>query len=73
MKLTDRIYIAGHSGLVGSALKRRLELQGYKNLICKTRQELDLTNQQAVDDFFAGQRRVVNTSLGFPPSWFVRK
>jgi len=56
MKLTDRIYIAGHSGLVGSALKRRLELQGYKNLICKTRQELDLTNQQAVDDFFAKEK-----------------
>jgi len=48
----SKIFVAGHRGLVGSAIVRRLEQQGATNLICRTRQELDLTNQSAVDDFF---------------------
>lgn len=52
MERSAKIYIAGHRGLVGSAIKSRLEQLGYSNLICRTSQELDLRNQQAVDEFF---------------------
>jgi len=48
----SKIYVAGHQGMVGSAVKRKLEEEGYKNLIYKTSSELDLRNQQAVQDFF---------------------
>lgn len=51
-----KIYVAGHRGLVGSALVRRLEAQGYENLLLRTRQELDLSCQSAVAAFFAGER-----------------
>jgi GDP-L-fucose synthase len=47
----SRIYVAGHRGMVGSALRRRLLAQGYANLITRTRQELDLTDQAAVHRF----------------------
>jgi GDP-L-fucose synthase len=47
-----KIYVAGHRGLVGSAIKRSLEAKGYTNIIFRTHQELDLTNQQATKDFF---------------------
>ena len=56
MDQTSRIYIAGHRGLVGSAICRRLQSEKYANLIAKTRQELDLLNQSAVDRFFAAER-----------------
>lgn len=49
----DKIYIAGHRGLVGSAIWKNLESRGYTNLVGKTHAELDLTNQQQVADFFA--------------------
>jgi GDP-L-fucose synthase len=52
MDKMSKIYLAGHRGLVGSALKRKLESKGYDNLISRTHRELDLTNQQAVNDFF---------------------
>ena len=52
MNKNSKIYIAGHKGLVGSAITRLLQKEGYKNLILKTRQELDLLNQQAVSDLF---------------------
>lgn len=52
MEKTARIYIAGHRGLVGSALVRELNKSGYKNLILKTHQELNLENQQEVTAFF---------------------
>jgi GDP-L-fucose synthase len=52
MDKRSKIYLAGHRGLVGSALKRRLESRGYSNLIFRTHGELDLTNQQAVNEFF---------------------
>ena len=48
----SKIYIAGHKGMVGSAVWRALENKGYTNLLGKTRNELDLRNQQAVNDFF---------------------
>ena len=52
MNTSSKIYIAGHRGLVGSAIKRALEKQGYENLVLRTRDELDLLNPQAVEDFF---------------------
>ena len=51
-----RIYIAGHRGMVGSALVRALELRGATNIITRTRQELDLTDQRAVDSFLLQER-----------------
>lgn len=56
MEKNSKIYIAGHRGLVGSALLRRLEKDGYTNLIYKTYQELDLTNQQKVEEFFNDEK-----------------
>jgi GDP-L-fucose synthase len=52
MNLNDKIYIAGHRGLVGSAIVRQLELRGFTNLIMRTHKELDLTNQAQVQNFF---------------------
>ena len=52
----SKIYVAGHRGLVGSALRRRLESQGYTNLIFRTHRELDLTNQLAVNKFFEHEK-----------------
>jgi GDP-L-fucose synthase len=56
MEQSARIYIAGHRGLVGSALYRRLQTEGFTYLITHTHAELDLTNQQAVHTFFAQER-----------------
>jgi GDP-L-fucose synthase len=53
---STRIFIAGHKGLVGSALVRRLEREADIELLLTSRKELDLTNQQAVNDFFARER-----------------
>lgn len=52
----DKIYVAGHRGLVGSAIVRSLYRKGYKNIVGKTHAELDLTNQQAVREFFETER-----------------
>ena len=56
MKLEAKIYVAGHRGLVGSALMRQLKARGYTNLITRSHAELDLTNQAAVRDFFAKEK-----------------
>ncbi len=56
MQRNARIYIAGHRGLVGSALVRRLQAEGYKNPITATHAELDLIDQHAVEAFFREQR-----------------
>ena len=56
MEKDAKIYIAGHRGLVGGAIKRRLEAEGYTSIIGKTRSELDLLNQQAVADFYAQEK-----------------
>jgi GDP-L-fucose synthase len=53
---TSKIFIAGHSGLVGSAIVRRLRALGYTNLLLRTRQQLDLTDQQKVQQFFKQER-----------------
>jgi GDP-L-fucose synthase len=52
----SRIYIAGHRGLVGSAIQRALERQGYRHLLLRTRAELDLTDSAAVERFFESER-----------------
>ena len=52
----SKIYVAGHLGMVGSAVVRRLDTDGFTNLVLRTRKELDLTDQAAVDAFFANER-----------------
>ena len=52
----DKIYVAGHRGLVGSAIVRSLKRSGYTNIIGRTHKELDLTDQKAVRDFFEAER-----------------
>jgi len=54
--LNDKIYIAGHRGLVGSAIVRQLESRGFTNLLMRTHKELDLTNQAEVQDFFQQEK-----------------
>ena len=56
MNEQDKIYIAGHRGMVGSAILRALQAQGYSNFLLRTSGELDLRNQQAVADFFAREK-----------------
>ena len=56
MNLNDKIYIAGHRGLVGSAIVRQLESRGFTNLIMRTHKELDLTNQAKVQNFFQHEK-----------------
>lgn len=56
MQKRDKIYVAGHRGLVGSAIKRELESKGYKNIITRTHSELDLINSQTVNIFFEQEK-----------------
>jgi GDP-L-fucose synthase len=59
MNKTSKIYIAGHRGMVGSAVWRALEKKGYTNLIGRTSKELDLRDQEAVKDFYATEKPAV--------------
>src|SRR6185503_4593580 len=56
MKQDDKVYVAGHRGLAGSAIVRRLQSGGYRNIITRTHAELDLTDAAAVKDFFAREK-----------------
>src|SRR5688572_16165543 len=56
MNKQARIFVAGHRGLVGSALVRWLQAEGYSNLLLRSSAELDLRNQVAVEQFFAAER-----------------
>ena len=56
MEAGEKIYVAGHRGMVGSAIVRELERQGYTNIITRTRGELDLTRQEPVEAFFAEEK-----------------
>jgi GDP-L-fucose synthase len=56
MKATDKIYVAGHRGMVGSAILRKLQQQAHSNIITRTSKELDLRNQQAVNEFFEQEK-----------------
>lgn len=53
---SDKIYVAGHRGLVGSAIVRNLQSKGYENIVCRTHKELDLKDQAAVNEFFAKEK-----------------
>lgn len=54
--MSAKIFVAGHNGMVGSAIVRRLQHSGYNNIVVRSRKELDLTNQQAVYDFLAAEK-----------------
>jgi GDP-L-fucose synthase len=56
MKKSDKIYVAGHRGMVGSAITRKLQQEGFTNLLLRTSSELDLRNQEAVNEFFATEK-----------------
>jgi GDP-L-fucose synthase len=56
MEQTAKIYIAGHRGMVGSGIERKLRKEGYNNIVSRTSSELDLRNQQAVNDFFQKEK-----------------
>lgn len=56
MEKNAKIYVAGHRGMVGSAIFRKLQVEGYSNLLIRSSQELDLRNQQAVADFFTSEK-----------------
>jgi len=56
MEQTAKIYIAGHRGMVGSGLERKLRKEGYHNIVTRTSAELDLRNQQAVNEFFEKEK-----------------
>ncbi|HRG37127.1 MAG TPA: NAD-dependent epimerase/dehydratase family protein [Bacteroidia bacterium] len=60
MKKDSKIFIAGHTGLVGSALVRKLNEEGYHNVITCSHSKLDLINQQDVDDFFEEPKHDIN-------------
>ncbi len=54
--LNTKIYVAGHRGMVGSAIVRNLEAKGFTNIVTRTHAELDLTNQAAVQAFFEAEK-----------------
>ena len=56
MQKNSKIYVAGHRGMVGSAIVRELQKQGYTNIITRTHKELDLTRQEQVEKFFAEEK-----------------
>lgn len=56
MNKDSKIFVAGHRGLVGSAILKNLKVKGYTNFVLRTHAELDLTDQQAVHDFFAAEK-----------------
>src|SRR3982751_5426984 len=56
MNKQDKIYVAGHRGMVGSAIIRKLQKEGFTTIVTRTSKELDLRNQQAVADFFATEK-----------------
>lgn len=56
MNKNDKIFVAGHRGLVGSAIKRELEEKGYTNIVTRTHKELDLTDSKAVSEFFEAEK-----------------
>ena len=68
---TSKIYVAGHNGMVGSACVRLFKSEGYLNLILRSSNELDLTNQQSVNDFFKKERPeiVINAAAKVGGIW----
>ena len=64
MEKTAKIYVAGHRGMVGSAILRELQRQGYDNLVLRTHRELDLTRQAEVEAFFSEEKPVADAACG---------
>lgn len=56
MELSAKIYVAGHRGMVGSAIVRELQRLGYSNIVTRTSAELDLRNQNAVEQFYQQEK-----------------
>src|SRR5689334_16775535 len=56
MDITSKIYVAGHRGMVGSSIVRKLSSEGYRNLVLKSSDELDLRNQLQVSNFFENEK-----------------
>ena len=56
MNIQDKIYVAGHTGMVGSALVRHLQKMGFENIVYRTSRALDLRDQSAVDAFFSSEK-----------------
>ncbi|MDC1359942.1 NAD-dependent epimerase/dehydratase family protein, partial [Gammaproteobacteria bacterium] len=56
MDLNEKIYVAGHLGMVGSSILRKLQNDGYQNLLVRDRKELDLTDQVSVKKFFKAEQ-----------------
>ena len=77
MNIDSKIYVAGHRGMVGSAIVRELQRQGYTNIITRTHKELDLTRQEAVEAFFAQVKpeyvfiAAAAFVLGFAAGWWM--
>ena len=68
MEKHSKIYVAGNTGLVGSAIARKLETEGYNNLVFTPFPEYDLTNQKQVNDFFAKEKpEIAKEKLGWEP------
>jgi len=59
MNKSDKIFVAGHRGMVGSAIVRRLESDGFNNLLMRDHSQLDLANESAVAKFFAEKRPTI--------------
>ena len=74
MNKNSKIYIAGHRGLVGSAIVKNLEAKGYTNLVYRTHKELDLTSQKEVEEFFASEKPefVILAAAKEPCPWLAR-
>ena len=75
MQKNSRIFVAGHNGLVGSALIRRMKTAGYNNIIIRTRKELDLTNTTATYKFFKENKidREKSVFIRVTPIWTAFK
>ncbi len=59
MNIKDKIYVAGHRGMVGSAIVRKLQKDGFENIVTKTSSELDLRSQNSVNDFFKKEKPAI--------------
>ena len=70
MNKDSKIFVAGHRGLVGSAIVRTLKKRGYVNIITITRDEVDLVNQKQVENFFAQERPLTKCVICFAAETF---
>ena len=72
MEKNAKIYVAGHRGMVGSAIVRELKRQGYTNIVTRTHKELDLIRQDAVEAFFAEEKPDYVFLAGSTGRFYVR-